>query len=66
MHPNVLRLCTTDFLPCHTSNGVMPSMLFIGHIFNTYTTVFTTSPQNHPGRPLAFSMLLAVATTVLF
>jgi hypothetical protein len=27
---------------------------------------FTASPQNHLGRPLAFSMLLAVATTVPF
>jgi hypothetical protein len=66
MHPNVLRWCTVGFLLCHASNGVMPSTLFVGHIFRTYTTTFTTSPQNHPGRPLAFNMLLAVVTTVPF
>jgi hypothetical protein len=44
----------------------MPSTLYVRHLFRTYTTVFTASLQNHPGRPLAFSMLLADATTVLF
>jgi hypothetical protein len=66
MHPNVLRWCTIGFLPFHASNGVMPSTLFIGHLFRTYTAVFTASPQNHPGRPLAFNVLLAVATTTPF
>jgi hypothetical protein len=66
MHPNVLRWCTVDLLLCHTSNEVMPLVLFIGHMFSTYIAAFTALPQNHPGRPLAFNMLLAVATTVLF
>jgi hypothetical protein len=44
MHPNVLRWCTAGFLPCHASNGTMLSTLFIGHLFRTYTTAFTTSP----------------------
>jgi hypothetical protein len=63
MHSNVLRWCIAYFLPCHASNRVMP---FIGHLFSTYTTAFTASPQKHPGKPLAFSMLLAVANTVPF
>jgi hypothetical protein len=66
MHQNVLRWCTVGFLPCHASNGVMPSTPFVGHLFSTYTVAFTASLQNHPGRPLAFNMLLEVATTVLF
>jgi hypothetical protein len=66
MHPNVLSWCTAGFLPCHALNGVMPSTLFVGHLFRTYTAAFTASPQNHLGRPLAFSMLLVVATTVPF
>jgi hypothetical protein len=66
MHLNVLRWCTTGFLPCHASNEVMPSTLFVGQLFRTYIAAFTASPQNHPGRPLAFSILLAVATTVPF
>jgi hypothetical protein len=66
MHPNILRWCTADFFPYHASNGVMPSMLFVGNLFSTYTTVLIASPQNHPERPLTFSMLLAVATTEPF
>jgi hypothetical protein len=54
------------FYPCHASNGVMTSMLFVEHLFSTYTAVLTASPQNHPRRPLALSMLLAVATNVPF
>jgi hypothetical protein len=32
--------------------------------FNKYTAVVTASPQNTPGRALAFIILLAVPTTV--
>jgi hypothetical protein len=66
MHLNVLRWCTIDFLLCHASNGVIPSMFFIGHLFRAYTAAFTASPQNCLGKPLAFNMFLVVATTVSF
>ncbi|CAA7389734.1 unnamed protein product [Spirodela intermedia] len=64
MHPNTFRWCTASFFPCHTSEGVMPSTLFVGHRFKMYTAVATISPQNQPGSPFALSMLLAVATTL--
>jgi hypothetical protein len=66
MHPNVLRLCTVGFFPCHISNRVMASTLFVRHLFSTYTTILTASPQNHLRRPLALSKLLVVATTMPF
>ncbi|CAA7393729.1 unnamed protein product [Spirodela intermedia] len=64
MHPNTFRWCTAGFFPCHTSKGIMPSTLFVGHRFRMYTAVATASPQNQPGSSFALSMLLAVATTL--
>jgi hypothetical protein len=44
----------------------MSSTLFVEHMFNTYIAILTGSPQNHPGRFVALSMLLTVATIVSF
>jgi hypothetical protein len=39
-------------------------MLFDEERLSKYTAKVTASPQNMPGRPFAFIMLLAVPTTV--
>jgi len=66
MQPNVLRKDTSGFLPCHASNGVVPSKLLVGAQFRMNTAVLTASPQNAAGIFLAFSMLLAMPTTIWF
>src|SRR6185503_1908889 len=64
--PNVLRKDTSGFLPCQASNGVVPFRLLVGVRFRMNTAVLTASPQNAVGIFLAFSMLLAMPTTVWF
>ena len=54
MQPNILRWCTASFFPCHASNGVMPSTLFVGHLFSTYTAVLTTLLAKPARQPLRF------------
>jgi hypothetical protein len=44
IHPNIIRWCTAGLFPCYATNGVTSFILFIGHMFNTYTTVLTASP----------------------
>lgn len=66
IHPNTLKELIFGFLPCHTLNGILFTIIFVRDLLRMLTVVWTASAQRLLGSLFAFNVVLAISTIILF